>query len=278
MELYNPWVTPGGASDPNVTNRPLMSESSGEFYPTKDATTDYMSGVYLTQKSPGASGSPVWRMVVTTSPGSTTNQPLDFDDPTIPPHAVAAVYFTSPSSPGPNDFYATTAAQPLYPGRYAVIGPQGIGGVTTIGRLNPAPSGGNPDTGQDGVTTGISQIVLTPGGMNPVVVQNNGTYPTPPLSGGFQAPVAVVINHAELPFCPGTLMYQIWVVIRVRPVTLAESRCIQRRKINPTCSPLPLVTKSICNGLPILRSCIMGTRTRIVRSTPRRSQWLCSTV
>ncbi len=61
-----------------------MNESSGEFYPTPDATTDYMSGVYLSQKSPGASGSPVWRMVVTTSPAEAQPiEPLDFDDPTI---------------------------------------------------------------------------------------------------------------------------------------------------------------------------------------------------
>ena len=89
------------------------------------------------------------------------------------------------------DFYPTNAAQTLYPGRYAVIGPSA---VTTIGRLTNMAGAGQPDTTQDGVTTG-RQITLSPSAMTGQVqvVNNDSTGSNTPTD--IQQPVAVIIDQ-----------------------------------------------------------------------------------
>ncbi len=164
IELYNPWSE--------------MEPRSGDLYTAPDG------GVDLTKVDPSGN-SPVWRMIIVDQ--FDADKDPDDPDPTNHPNIEKAIYFVGPSAVSafptegtvqffPDNNHAARIA-PIYPGRYAVIGPGKQADTTSITYLG-FDNGENPGNVQTSPNT-TRRIELNPNA-NPntgdqVRIYHNGT-------------------------------------------------------------------------------------------------------
>lgn len=172
VELYNPWQN----ADPNSQLEPANELYTG-------------NGVDLGKRAPD--GTPVWRLAFT-GDQPIGQEPPDPDDPNAAarPAIERVTYFVDEAAPGPAtgsgvQFYTSVPpAQPLLPGRYAVVGPGGPpnGGITFLGW----ETNGTQDINS------TRHIVCDPGANPQFIVRHNNTAVPP----GVRAPMAIMIDRA----------------------------------------------------------------------------------
>jgi hypothetical protein len=195
VEIFNPWQS-------KVERQPA------EFYNNWTNNT-LQSGVRLDQMTPGATGSPVWRILFVTG-NSKQNDP-DETYPGAPMVAKAdkdrSIYFVDPTSVnddhGKAFFPGHSNLAPLMPGRYAVVGsgptdPDANNKyVTYAGFRNDATIASQDDT----ILADTRRLELTPNS-NPATNQfrvyknDHPGLPEPNYGTNVQPVVAVVVNRS----------------------------------------------------------------------------------
>ena len=183
VTLFNPWTSQEPRSD--------------------DICSGPGGGVDLTKATPATAGtpSPVWRLIIVDA----AQAALDPDDPTNPPPIERTVYFVGPTVTLPADgamvqfqmdanHAGAGQTAPIFPGRYAVIGPGEVGDTNQSTTYLGFKIGENPSS----VTNGTRRIVLSPSAStvtSQVQVYNDGQNDDlAPASVTIQPPTAVVIN------------------------------------------------------------------------------------
>ncbi len=178
IELYNPWFDRGSGGSPNI-----YDHKAAELYTN--------GGVDLSRLHNGATGSPVWRMIVVRGSGPSKNTDPDYPRPEalmldangIPlpppppgsPNVERSIYFADlaaagvsrPAGANDGEVYFPSSSipkAPLLPGRYAVVGSAGYADgagnyISVISRRTSDPAAGTfnrPDYAN------TRRIILTP--------------------------------------------------------------------------------------------------------------------